>query len=91
VDLAREALRDFDYNWVKLRVISEAQNLRMRLQFDGKPGRILPFEYDEAFGGFVRVDADSQGSEFQGISLDVNFQVPLNDLLEYKDVLNMFE
>lgn len=91
IDLAREALRDFDYNWAKLRVVSEAQNLRMRLQFDGKPGKILPFEYDEAFGGFVRVDADSRGSEFQGISLDVNFQVPLNDLLEYKDVLNMFE
>jgi len=91
IDLAREALRDFDYNWAKLRVVSEAQNLRMRLQFDGKPGRILPFEYDEEFGGFVRVDADSRGSEFQGISLDVNFRVPLNDLLEYKDVLNLFE
>ena len=86
VDLAREALRDFEYKWAKLRVVSEEENLHMRLQFDGTPGRILPFEYNETFGGFVRVDADSRGSEFQGISLDVNFRVPLNDLLEYKDL-----
>jgi hypothetical protein len=91
IDLAREALRDFDYNWAKLRVVSEGEDLRMRLQFDGKPGRILPFEYDKEIGGFVRVDADSRGSEFQGISLDVNFTVPLNDLLVYKDVLNLFK
>ncbi len=91
VDLAREALTDFNYNWAKLRVVSEDENLHMRLQFDGKPGRILPFEYDDKINGFVRVDADSRGSEFQGISLDVNFRVPLNDLLEYKDVLNLLE
>ena len=91
IDLAREALKDFDYKWAKLRVVSEEEDLHMRLQFDGKPGRILPFEYDSEIGGFVRVGADSRGSEFQGISLDVNFRVPLNDLLEYKDVLNLLE
>jgi hypothetical protein len=91
IDLAREALKEFDYKWAKLRVFSEEEDLRMRLQFDGKPGRILPFEYDKEIGGFVRVDADSRGSEFQGISLDVNFRVPLNDLLEYKDVLHLLK
>jgi len=91
IDLAREALKDFDYKWAKLRVVSEKEDLHMRLQFDGKPGRILPFEYNSEIGGFVRVGADSRGSEFQGISLDVNFRVPLNDLLEYKDVLNLLE
>jgi hypothetical protein len=91
VDLAREALKDFDYKWAKLRVVSEEENLRMRLQFDGKPGRILPFEYDQDIGGFVRVGADSGGSDFQGISLDVNFLMPLNDLLEYKGLLEIFE
>ena len=91
VDLAREALKDFDYKWAKLRLVSEEENLRMRLQFDGKPGRILPFEYDQDIGGFVRVGADSGGSDFQGISLDVNFLVPLNDLLEYKGLLEIFE
>jgi hypothetical protein len=91
IDLAREALKDFDYKWAKLRLVSEREDLLMRLQFDGKPGRILPFEYHKEIGGFVRVDADSRGSEFQGISLDVNFRVPLNDLLEYKDVLNLLK
>jgi hypothetical protein len=89
VDLAREALKDFDYEWAKLRLVSEKETLRMRLQFNGKPGRILPFEYDETFGGFARVGADSRGSEFQGISLDVNFKVPLNDLLAYRNLLEL--
>jgi len=91
VDLAREALKDFYYNWAKLRLVSEEETLRMRLQFDGKPGNILPFEYDESFGGFIRVDAASRGSEFQGISLDVNFRVPLNDLLEHREILELFK
>jgi len=86
VDLAREALKDFNYKWAKLRLVSEKDALRMRLQFDGKPGKILPFEYNQEFGGFIRVDADSRGSDFEGISLDVNFRVPLNDLLQYKDL-----
>ena len=91
IDLAREALKDFDYQWTKLGLKTENNELVMRLQFDGKPAKPLPFEFRKNFGGFKRVDADSRGSNFQGISLDVNFRLPLNDLMQYKDILQYLE
>jgi hypothetical protein len=63
----------------------------MRLQFDGKPVKPLPFRYQQDLGSFVRVETGEQGSLFQGISLDVNLRLPLNQLLKYKDIVNMIE
>ncbi len=91
IDLAREALEDYDYKWAKLGLETLNNELVMRLQFDGKPAKMLPFEYKKEFGGFMRVDADGRGSNFQGISLDVNFRIPLDDLMQYKDVLQHLE
>ncbi|NNG00112.1 MAG: hypothetical protein HKM93_12080 [Desulfobacteraceae bacterium] len=91
IDLAREALKDFDYQWTKLGLNTKDDELVMRLQFDGKPAKKLPFEYKQELGGFIRVDAEGRGSNFQGISLDVNFRIPLDDLLQYKDILKQLE
>ena len=89
MDLAREALKDYDYKWAKLRLNSEGENLLLQMQMDGKPTKVLPFVYRKDVGGFVRVDAESEGSRFQGIRLDVNFRLPLNKLLQYKDLIKM--
>lgn len=83
LDLAREALKEYDYDWVKLGFHSQEDTLLMRLQFDGKPAGPLPFVYDKQFGGFARVTAGHQGSNFQGIRLDVNFRLPLDTILQY--------
>ncbi|MCP4104913.1 MAG: hypothetical protein GY749_05160 [Desulfobacteraceae bacterium] len=80
IDLAREALKDFDYKWAKLRFETQGEDLKLKIQFDGKPANPLPFVYKKEFGGFVRVDADSRGSHFQGIRLDVNLGLPINKL-----------
>ncbi len=92
LELARQALKEYDYRWVKLSLATapEEDLLRLKLQLDGKPSRPLPFIYDPQAGGFVPAGPDSQGSTFQGISLDVNFSLPLNRLLEYKDLLKLF-
>ena len=63
----------------------------MRLQFDGKPAKPLPFVYNKQLGSFVRVEAGASGSLFQGIGLDVNLRLPLNRLLQYKDVVHMIQ
>jgi hypothetical protein len=89
MELAREALKDYDYSWAKLRLNSEGENLLLQMQMDGKPAKTLPFVYSKDIGGFIRVDAESQGSRFQGIRLDVNFRLPLNKLLQYKDLIKM--
>jgi hypothetical protein len=89
MELAREALKDYDYSWAKLRLISEGENLLLQMQMDGKPAKTLPFVYSKDIGGFIRVEAESEGSRFQGIRLDVNFRLPLNKLLQYKDLIKM--
>ena len=91
IELAREALKDYNYDWTKLNLMTEGENVLMRLQFDGKPARPLPFVYKKEIGGFVKVEAGGKGSIFQGISLDVNFKVPLDKILHYKDLLDMMQ
>jgi hypothetical protein len=91
MEIAQEALKDFDYSWVKMALNSEGKELVMKLQFDGKPANRLPFEYDKEIGSFKKVDDSSPGSNFQGIQLDVNFRLPLDEMLNYKDVLDMIE
>ena len=86
LDLAREALKDYQYQWARLGLNSEAEELVLNLQFDGKPNLPLPFVYKTELGGFARVTAGSPGSHFQGISLDINLRLPLNRILQYKEL-----
>jgi hypothetical protein len=91
IELAREALKDYDYQWAKMNIVSVGEDVLLRLQFDGKPAHSLPFVYNKEIGGFAKVEAHSKGSVFQGIGLDVNFRVPLNKILQYKDIFNMIQ
>ena len=86
LDIATEALKDYSYQWAKLSLNSDDQDLLLKLQFDGKPNRLLPFAFDNAQGQFMRVAGEGQ-AEFKGISIDLNFNTPLNDIMHYKDFL----
>jgi hypothetical protein len=92
VEVAREALKDYNYKWAKLELNSEGEDLRVRMKLDGQPAANLPFVFDQEFGGFLRVASDHAGSKFQGIRLDVNFNLPLNSLLgqyeTFQQILN---
>lgn len=89
IDLAREALKNYQYDWARVGMSSEDDNLHIKLSFDGRPGQPLPFVYDRKKGTFVRGPDDGKRSEFKGLSLDVNFRIPLNELIGYKGVLGM--
>lgn len=91
IELAREALKDYDYDWAKLNLKSEGDTAVLRLQINGKPSKPLPFVFNKDIGGFAKIDAGSKGSIFQGIRLDVNFRVPLDKILHYKDILDMIK
>jgi hypothetical protein len=91
MDIASEALKAFDYSWVKLSLNTDNEELTVKLQFDGKPENKLPFRYDKELSRFQRVETVSEGSNFQGISLDVNFKLPLDELLNYKGALDMIK
>jgi hypothetical protein len=91
IELAREALKDFQYQWAKMGILTEGEDLRMQLQFDGKPAHPLPFAYQKDLGGFVKIEAGSEGSIFQGIRLDVNFKFPLDKIMRHKGILHMIK
>jgi len=91
MELARKALEDYDYSWAKLNLTTEGEDLLLKMQLDGKPGQPLPFVYRKDMGGFAKVEADVEGSTFQGIRLDVNFRLPLNKILQYKELIQMIQ
>lgn len=92
LDLAREALKEFDYEWATLKLNTLHDTLLVNMALDGKPAGLLPFEYRKELGGFMRVDSQSPGSRFQGIKLDVNLKLPFNQVLKFGNkIKNMME
>ena len=91
MELARKALEDYDYKWAKLNLTTEGEDLLLNMQLDGKPAQSLPFVYRKDMGGFAQVEAGVQGSTFQGIRLDVNFRLPLNKIMQYKELIQMIQ
>ncbi len=88
MDLAREALKNYAYKWARVGFNTKGDDLLVKLEFDGSPGTLLPFEYRKEMGGFVRVDGSGPGSRFQGIKLDVNLNLPFNRVLKLGNRLN---
>ncbi|MBI9092125.1 MAG: YdbH domain-containing protein [Desulfobacterium sp.] len=87
IDLAREALKDYQYKWAKLAFNTKGETLLVNMEFDGEPENRLPFVYKKEMGGFVRVDASSPGSKFQGIKIDVNLELPFNRVMKFGNQL----
>lgn len=88
VDLAREALKNYRYDWARLYFNSTGDTLLVNMKFDGRPENLLPFVYKKELGGFVRVDASSPGSRFQGINIDVNLTLPFTRIIQYGNSLD---
>ena len=91
MELARKALEDYDYSWAKLNLTTEGEDLLLNMQLDGKPAKSLPFVYRKDLGGFAKVEAGIEGSTFQGIRLDVNFRLPLNKIMQYRELIQMIQ
>lgn len=83
IHFAGAALQDFKYDWAKLLVSPEAENLLLKLQIYGKPAEKMPFRFDTRQSVFVRLEEGEKGGIDQPVQLDVNFNVPLNELLRY--------
>ncbi len=81
---AGAALRDFEYNWARLNIVSEEDDLFLKLQIDGRPGKRLPYRFDAGSNVFVRLPEGTGGGLDQPVRLDVNFRIPINDLFRYQ-------
>ncbi len=86
LDIALEALKDYTYERLELRLESDREELLLRLRLNGRPNRLLPFEYDSQAGKFSRATGQGQ-AEFKGIDIDLNFRSPIDELLRYRELL----
>lgn len=74
--LAVDALSDFSYSWMRLGLNSDADNLMLKFEMDGKPMKKLYYFVNEK--GIVK---SKNPSEFKGIVLDATFKLPINQAL----------
>ena len=83
IDLTAEALKDFSYNWSKISLNNEGDDMLLKIEFSGKPANPLPFTFNKDINAFTRVEADAQGSEFKEMKLDLNCRFPFNTVMRY--------
>jgi hypothetical protein len=74
-----------------LSITSEGEDVLLRMQLKGNPAQELPFTYDIKQGGFTRIEDGGKGSMFEKIHLNVNFRLPLNQMLQYKEIFEMIQ
>lgn len=83
LEFAKEALKKFRYNWVKLFLTTEREDLIVKMNLEGKPVDPLPFSYNRERGTFTRLKVGIAGKVYYSVLLDINFRLPLNKLLYY--------
>lgn len=87
--LFTEALKDFRYQWAKLKFSTTEEELQVGLQFDGKPAGPLPFVQDQKTG---RLQYHVGGkANLQGLQINFNIKLPLNRLLQLNETLLRFK
>lgn len=74
--LALDALTDFTYKWIRIAMNSEDDDLLLKFEMDGRPSNKL--NYSVRDGEIVK---SRNASQFQGIVLDTNFRIPLNEII----------
>ena len=80
--LLEEAIKDFSYDWVKVRLDSRGENLNMVVNLNGTPNRKLPLALDPETKSFRRDEKGEAGVNLQGLHLELRFnEIPLDELL----------
>jgi len=72
MELAKDALKDFSYSWVRMRMEStgpDKDTMKLSLSLDGRPNRALYYTFDENTASFMKSNTPCV---FQGIRLDTN-------------------
>ena len=78
MQIAEEALKNFKYDWAKLSLLSEGDDLMIRMQMDGRPADLLPFGFSKEMG---LVKIEQPRAHFQGIRFNINFKLPLDKMI----------
>ena len=81
--LVEEAIRDFRYNWIKVKMSSQNNRLDMVVSMDGAPAQKLPLLYDQKQKNFIKDPSGGRHVELKGLLLEINFSdIDLKELLK---------
>ena len=87
--LVEEAIRDFRYNWIKVKMSSRGDRLDMVVSIDGAPALKLPLRYDAKKKDFIKDPAGGRHVQLKGLLLDIRFlDIDLKDLLKAGSQMN---
>jgi hypothetical protein len=91
IQLARETVKNYDYNWAKVGLHTVGNDLMLSLSFNGQPAKPIPFAYEQDAGKFIRIKAEEGGGIKPEVFLDLNFKLPLNEVLHYREFMDMIK
>ena len=83
LEFARQALTNFKYDWCKLHFNSQGTQCVLNMTLLGKPAKPLPFVYNKDLQQYTEVKAKGSIGVLRPIQLDLNFLIPINQILEY--------
>ena len=84
LEFARQSLNDFQYDWVRLNLVNQGDDCIIKLSLLGKPANPLSFKFNKKIGGYVKADVKEMQASIQPMRLDINFRIPLNEILNYQ-------
>jgi hypothetical protein len=73
VVIVEEAMKDFQYNSIKIKLNTEKDNLNIFIYIDGFPNRKLPLIYDSKKKNFVRHPGGKGRVNLKGLQLELRF------------------
>ena len=83
LEFARQALNNFKYDWVKLNLTSKGNDCILKLSLQGKPAKPISYKFAKRINPSIKADIEGNAAIIQPIRLDVNFKIPLNDMMQY--------
>ena len=86
--IAVAALKDFNYDWVKLSLNSENRKLLVVLDINGRPAKALNFGFDTEAGLYKAEEGSGYTAVFEAILFTINFSLPINRMLYYGKGIN---
>lgn len=81
LQIAQEALKNFTYDWAKLSLQSQGDDLLILMQMSGKPASLMPFGFKKDIG-LYKIEGTPRAN-FQQIDFNINFRLPLDAMLHY--------
>ena len=82
LELARQALTYFKYDWCRLSFNSINENCNIKLTLKGKPVLPLSFKYDEDLKQYTEIPKGGDSVQLPMI-IDLNFSIPVNQFIQY--------